>query len=142
MPNAGWLKVGLWIIRREDPHDLVKVANHLVRVTKIVRGFIETEGLEPWSNGRTKIEYLHQFYQAPSFFECDDCQRKPGSPTLCADCLHRRTAFSISGNIKCELPRFCSRAFRNYSEVYLPMECPTPKRPRVRVSRYKRPWVI
>jgi len=142
MPNAGWLKVGLWLIHRDDPRDPLKGTNELFRITKIVREFVELEGLNPGSTGRTKIEYLHQFYQAPSFFECDDCQRKPGSPTLCADCLHRRTQFSISGDVKCELPRFCSRAYLKYPEGYLPMECPTQKRPKVIPNRYHRKWVI
>ena len=26
----------------------------------------------------------------PGFMECDTCRRKPGSPTLCAGCLHNR----------------------------------------------------
>lgn len=119
MPNAGWLKIGLWLIRRGDPDDLG--APQLFRITKIVKEFIELEGVEPGSTGRTKITYLHDFYLAPSFFECDDCQRNPGSPTLCTDCHHRRTQFSISGNVSCELPRFCSSDYSDYPEAYLPM---------------------
>lgn len=140
MPNAGWLKVGLWLIRREDPHDLG--VPQLFRVTKIEEEFIQLEGVEPGSASRVKIKYLHDFYQASRFFECDDCQREPGSPTLCTDCLHRRTQFLISGDARCELPRFCTRAYSEYPEVYLPMECPTPKRPTVIPNRYQRKWVI
>jgi hypothetical protein len=140
MPNVGWLKVGLWLIHKEDPHDLVKRINTLFRVTKIVHDFIELEGLEPESKDRIEIKYIHQFYQAPKFFVCDDCCRKPFNPILCKYCLQRRTAFPING--KCELPRFCTQVNLGYPEILLPMEFPTQERPKDILSRYKRPWVI
>jgi hypothetical protein len=136
MKKPGWLKIGLWLIRREYPNDLF-------RVSKIVREFIELEGLQPGSSGRVKISYLHQSYLTPRFFECDDCRRKPGSPTLCENCIQRRYAFSMGGGTKCELPRFCSKTYLKYPEGYLPMECPTQdSSTRVTLSRYQRPWVI
>jgi hypothetical protein len=142
MPNPGWLQIGLCLIRKEDPHDLVKGVTHLCRVVRIIHEFIELEGLEPGFEGRTKIDYLHQFYQAPGYFECDDCCRKPGIPTLCGDCLRRRNDFYTSGSTRCDLPRFCSRPYTKYSSGLLPMEFPIQERPKDIPSRYKRPWVI
>jgi hypothetical protein len=41
-----------------------------------------------------------------NFIECDECRVKPGSPTLCQDCLERRSAFYMTGT--CRPPRVCS----------------------------------
>ena len=29
------------------------------------------------------------------FIECDTCRAKPGTPTLCAECLRRRNAMTV-----------------------------------------------
>ena len=39
------------------------------------------------------------------FMECAVCAAKPGSPTLCASCLHNRTVISALNETIDKLPR-------------------------------------
>jgi hypothetical protein len=137
MVRPGWLQVGLHLRSKETPNDLF-------RVTKIVQEFVELEGINhPEDNKhRTKIDYLHAFYWASDYFECDDCRRKPGAPTLCSDCLRRREEFYSNGRLKCELPRFYSKPYNGYPTAFLPMGLPNGDVPVVRLSRYQRKWVV
>lgn len=135
MLNPGWLQVGLWLRSKSEPENWF-------RVNKVVPDLIELQGPYPSNTPHlAKVEYLHSYYLSPTYFECDDCRRKPGSPTLCSDCLKRRTEFSKGGNHYCEFPRFCAIPFLKYGECGLPMECPPYVHP-VRLSRYKRSWLI
>lgn len=135
MPNPGWLQVGLWLRGKSDPEGWF-------RVNKVFPYFVELNGPHPCTEPLlAKVEFIHSYYLSPRYFECDDCRRKPGIPTLCYDCLQRRQEFYASGEHHCELPRFCSTPFLEYNECWLPMDGPK-YIPLVRVPRYKRPWVV
>ena len=135
MLNPGWLQVGVWLRSKKYHEDWFVIH-------RVVPEIIELEGPYPKAEFiRAKVEYLHSYYLAPKYFECDDCKRKPGSPTLCADCLKRRKEFYDSGEHHCELPRFCSNPFLRYDDCWLPMEGPK-YTPPIRVSRYRRSWLI
>lgn len=136
MPNAGWLKVGLWLKDKSNP-------NNWFRLNKVIPDFVELRGPHPYPDLHlAKIEYLHAYYVAPTYFECDDCRKKPGAPTLCADCYQRRKEFYERGESYCRLPRFCSNPFLAYNACGLPMDGPKYVPPAVRLPRYQRKWII
>lgn len=110
--KPGWLQLGLWLRRREEPEQLVKV-------TRITRWWIELQSSTSDLLCRTKTQYLRDFYEAPAHFPCDDCARE-NPKTLCGSCLRRKTALSIGG--KCELPHPCEHPFKAYPRTKLPLE--------------------
>jgi hypothetical protein len=139
MPTPGWLKIGLHLLCKEAP-------NEMFRVTDIRRGLVYLAAVRNPSDNhhRTRVGHLHSYYWAPSYFECDDCRRKPGSSTPCSNCFNRRSWFHEGGGgrKRCELPKFCSKPYREYDPLYLPMGPTEDNEPRIVLSRYKRPWVI
>jgi hypothetical protein len=106
----GWLKIGLGLCK----------GSKLYRVTAV--GDIVT--LMPLGTSTKKdlqicLEDLPKRFLSSTYFECDDCQRKPGSPELCPNCYDRRKSFAKSGNKTCTLPRFCETAYIEYPDCYL-----------------------
>lgn len=136
VPRPGWLKVGLWLLRVDDPK------GPPVKITKIARGWVDLHDESGDIHCRVKLTHIQEFYFATAYFECDDCCRDTKSPTHCGPCLRRKCAFSISGNHHCELPHTCKRAFRAYPVSKLPMGPPKQGRSKVIPTRYERKWVI
>jgi hypothetical protein len=48
--------------------------------------------------------------------ECDECRIKSGAPTLCQDCLERRSEFHRTGS--CRPPRVCSLEAQRKAKVH------------------------
>jgi hypothetical protein len=103
LPVPGWLRVGL---KLRD-----KASGEFFRVTVVGPTKIEVVNtcrkMRPASTFR--IVGLHQTFYGLEYFECDSCRQKPGSPTLCSNCLERRTEH---GRLNyCELPSFIDRVY-------------------------------
>jgi len=135
MPMPGWMRVGLWLRDKEEP-------DKLYQVTEIKGKFVWSKEKDPGTGERrTRYDYIHSVFLATNFYECDDCRRKPGSPTLCQDCLERRIELSRKKPNRCRLPRLCDKAYRTeYDYINLkPAELPDNQ---VVPTRYERKWVI
>jgi hypothetical protein len=139
-PVPGWLRPGLPLLDalRHEPY----------RVTRVVEpDFYVAERPTTGELGPYLISNLHRDWISPLYFECDDCRRKPGSPTLCSSCLERRTQESRTG--ECAFPPLC---LTSYAGGYLDFcvlltirerdssarGLQPPKRPAARPSRFKR----
>ena len=112
VPVPGWLKVGLGLRLRHK--------SKFYRVTAVG----DTVTLMPLGTSTKKVlqvclEDLPKRFLARTYFECDECQNKPGSPELCPHCYERRKQFAKSGNEACMLPRFCDVAYTEYPDCYL-----------------------
>lgn len=126
----GWLRVGLWL--RKKP------SLELLKVTEISEGRVVLEGVSPEQHMvRTSIGMLNNFFYAYEYFECDECRCKPGAPTLCADCILRRTAHSRSNPPHCELPRVCKNI---YAGGRISLEYPKELGPIP--TRFQREWPL
>lgn len=105
-PVPGWLKPGLFL--RHARTSLLYVVSSLApdhfclrRPPGVQEDYITSDYLN-----------LYDLWLGTDYFECDDCRRKPGSPTLCADCLERRAQFQHGFSMaSCRLPKFCSTAY-------------------------------
>lgn len=97
-PIQGWLRDGMWLIGRID--------KRFYQVRSVVGGVVSLSGPD-YSDELSHCNHfdlIANFY-SPTYFECDSCRRKPGSPTLCSKCLSRRADYSRDGF--CELPNAC-----------------------------------
>jgi len=134
-PMPGWVKVGLWLRDKDSPEALYQV-------TKVKGRFVWAREKEPGTGTHcTRIDYLHSVFLASNYFECDDCRRKPGSPTLCPDCYERRNDLSRKKPNQCRLPKLCATAYRADYD-FINLEPANEPDTRVILTRYERKWVI
>lgn len=48
-----------------------------------------------------KMSEFYSKLENLTFVECPECEKKPGSPTLCQSCFHNRTVISmLHGRLK------------------------------------------